>query len=402
MIKFLKDKTSLFLIYEPESKDVSWVDEKLSSTGSVTINRAFTFSKLDKLNEEDQCIKFIFGNLNDDYYIIDRDILGISHDLLIYKDFNFTKKNFIASYNTSIFRKIDDALNGKEVIIGGEKEDAISIEDFNNLVKNFPNTTELKYYSRIRILREINDYFGGLSEAEKRLKSNLENRIVRRESDNGSYIRETFKEYEIKKYEFIYDELIEMLKEAESYSENIWQNKILDLLLLVFPKYIKVIKELNVKDFYTDPKREITRKIDFSLIDCNGNIDIIEIKKPFEKAILTSRAYRDNYVPKNELSGSIVQVEKYIFHLNKWGVSGERIINDKYKDELPSGLIIKVINPKAMIILGRDNNFSDKHKFDFEFIRRKYSNVLDIMTYDDLLRRVENIILMLRNNQNNQ
>ncbi|WP_266126072.1 Shedu immune nuclease family protein [Acinetobacter bereziniae] len=402
MIEFLKDKTLLFLIYEPESNDVSWVDEKLSSTGSVTINRVFSFSKLDKFNEEDQCIKFVFGNLNDDYYTIDRDILGISHDLLIYKDFNFTKKNFIASYNISIFRKIDDALNGKEIIIGGEKEDAISIEDFNNLIKNFPNTTELKYYSRIRILREINDYFGGLSEAEKRLKSNLENRIVRRESDNSSYIRDTFKGYEIKKYEFIYDELIEMLNEAESYSENVWQDKILDLLLLIFPKYIKVIKELNVKDFYTDSKRDITRKIDFSLIDCNGNIDIVEIKKPFEKAILTSRLYRDNYVPKNELSGSIVQVEKYIFHLNKWGASGERTINDKYKDKLPSGLSIKVVNPKAMIILGRDNNFSDKHKFDFEFIRRKYSNVLDIMTYDDLLRRVENIISMLRSNQNNQ
>jgi len=171
---------------------------------------------------------------------------------------------------------------------------------------------------------------------------------------------------------------------------------------LIFPKYIKVIKELNVKDFYTDSKRDITRKIDFSLIDCNGNIDIVEIKKPFEKAILTSRLYRDNYVPKNELSGSIVQVEKYIFHLNKWGASGERTINDKYKDKLPSGLSIKVVNPKAMIILGRDNNFSDKHKFDFEFIRRKYSNVLDIMTYDDLLRRVKNIISMLRSNQNNQ
>nr|WP_094195017.1 Shedu immune nuclease family protein [Acinetobacter bereziniae] len=234
------------------------------------------------------------------------------------------------------------------------------------------------------------------------MKSNLENRIVRRESDNSLYIRDTFKGYEIKKYEFIYDELIEMLNEAESYSENVWQDKILDLLLLIFPKYIKVIKELNVKDFYTDSKRDITRKIDFSLIDCNGNIDIVEIKKPFEKAILTSRLYRDNYVPKNELSGSIVQVEKYIFHLNKWGASGERTINDKYKDKLPSGLSIKVVNPKAMIILGRDNNFSDKHKFDFEFIRRKYSNVLDIMTYDDLLRRVKNIISMLRSNQNNQ
>ena len=57
---------------------------------------------------------------------------------------------------------------------------------------------------------------------------------------------------------------------------------------------------------------------------------------------------------------------------------------------------LKITNPKAMILLGRDNDFTGNQRFDFEIIRRKYANMLDIMTYDDLLRRVGNIIEMMK------
>ena len=123
-----------------------------------------------------------------------------------------------------------------------------------------------------------------------------------------------------------------------------------------------------------------------------AKIDIIEIKKPFTNSLLSSSKYRDNYTPKKELSGSVMQVEKYLFHLNKWGVEGEKQINAKRSSELPSGMKIKVTNPKAMLILGRDNDFAADQKFDFEIIKRKYVNIVDIMTYDDLLQRLENII----------
>ena len=93
-----------------------------------------------------------------------------------------------------------------------------------------------------------------------------------------------------------------------------------------------------------------------------------------------------------------MQAEKYLFHLNKWGQAGERDIYDKRKSEFPDGMELKITNPKAMILLGRDNDFSGEQRFDFEIIRRKYANMMDIMTYDDLLRRVENIIAMMRRN----
>jgi hypothetical protein len=51
-----------------------------------------------------------------------------------------------------------------------------------------------------------------------------------------------------------------------------------------------------------------------------------------------------------------------------------------------------------MLILGRDKDFDEKQKFDFEIIKRKYTNIVDIMTYDDLLRRLDNIIAMIQHN----
>ena len=36
----------------------------------------------------------------------------------------------------------------------------------------------------------------------------------------------------------------------------------------------------------------------------------------------------------------------------------------------------------------RSNIFAEHQKADFEIIRRKYKNILDIITYDDLLYRL--------------
>ncbi|MFY1612152.1 Shedu anti-phage system protein SduA domain-containing protein [Macellibacteroides fermentans] len=56
------------------------------------------------------------------------------------------------------------------------------------------------------------------------------------------------------------------------------------------------------------------------MVDSGGNIDIIEIKKPMDNCIITKSQYRDNFIPMRELSGTVMQIEKYIFYLNKWGL----------------------------------------------------------------------------------
>ena len=50
-----------------------------------------------------------------------------------------------------------------------------------------------------------------------------------------------------------------------------------------------------------------------------------------------------------------------------------------------------------MLILGRSKDFDEQQKFDFEIIRRKYVNIMDILTYDDLLARLDRIIDKFKN-----
>ncbi|SPT52832.1 Uncharacterised protein [Actinomyces bovis] len=45
-------------------------------------------------------------------------------------------------------------------------------------------------------------------------------------------------------------------------------------------------------------------------VGSSGTIDILEIKKPFADCLLSRGRYRDNYVPKRELAGAVVQCEK--------------------------------------------------------------------------------------------
>ena len=69
----------------------------------------------------------------------------------------------------------------------------------------------------------------------------------------------------------------------DNYSEKDWQKLIVDFLLLIIPKYIAVIEECPVKDFYSNPLKPTNRRIDMALVGANGAIDIVEIKKPATK-----------------------------------------------------------------------------------------------------------------------
>lgn len=184
-----------------------------------------------------------------------------------------------------------------------------------------------------------------------------------------------------------------MLKNSElTYSENQWQKEILQFVLLLFPKYIAVFEKVKFRDIYSQK----TRELDYGLIDFQGHLDVVEIKKPFNSSIISDGLYRDNHIPRRELSGTIMQIEKYIYYLNKGGTECETNLTKKYINELPEGMKIKIVNPTGMIIMGRDNNLSKSQLSDFEIIKRKYKNIIDIFTYDDLLRRLEMTISQLR------
>ena len=82
----------------------------------------------------------------------------------------------------------------------------------------------------------------------------------------------------------------------------------------LYPKYIAGVREVVIKGVDRHEKRP-----DFLLVDANGYIDILEIKKPNVQILTKQSSYRNNYVPVRELAGAIQQIEKYIYCLNVWG-----------------------------------------------------------------------------------
>jgi hypothetical protein len=399
VIKIFKDNGRLLLSYQPDRfGGRHWLEQKLEQDGSVTLRRTFKFTNADLVSQVAQADAdeggdwiFVLGVLEGGYYKVSREILGLKYDLMLDSAMKLELGTFIAQRDISIFRRIDELLT-EPIVVSGNDASALPLADFEHLLKTFPTSTELTHYARSRITRVLKDYFGTLSDAEERLNRLLKSKKILVARSRKSLIAD----FELQKFEYIHAELKSMLAAVESYTENDWQKKILGLLLFIFPKYIAVLENVHVKDFYSNPGKVSDRYIDLMLVDANGSVDIIEVKKPFPNALLSRNKYRSSHTPRNELAGTIMQAEKYLFHLSKWGSAGEQEIYRKRKSELPDGIELKITNPKALILLGRDDSFNGEQRFDFEIIRRKYANMLDIMTYDDMLRRLENIIVMMK------
>lgn len=396
MLKLYIENQKLLLKYSSQN-GAGWADNSLKTKGYVTIAKVFTFlpnNVCDQgdLDPDEPDRTFVLGCCEGEHCRISREVLGTKYDVLIAQSIALSTKSFIASRSISVFKKVETVVD-EPIVVSDAIEGAISIQGFQSLLDNFPTTTEHLHYANARIEGVLRDYFDKTLNAQEKFEKYLSKRKTITPKSRVKF----FNQYEAEKYRYIRDTVTEMLADSESYSEDTWQKLIVEFLLLLFPKYIAVLENLQVKDYYSKPGKTINRFIDLTLVDVNGNIDIVELKKPSTNPMLSSGKYRDNYTPAKELSGAVMQVEKYLFHLNKYGSEGEKKINAKRSAELPEGIEVRVSNPKGMIILGRDNLLTDEQSFDFEIIKRKYANIIDIMTYDDLLRRLDNTILKYEN-----
>jgi hypothetical protein len=405
-ILFIPEQERLLLKYRPSDiRDPRLVGYKLETEGRVTVRKTFSFERADlveKIESEEVDefeYTFLFGVADGAYFRVKHQILDLKHDLLLAREMKLTDKTFIATRDISIFCRID-VLVDEPIVVGGDADGAIPPEAFDELLANFPTTTELTHYARARVAGVLKDYLGTMSNAQAKLDSYLNQKKTIRNRSKIDFI----KEYEPKKFEYVRDEISAMLLEVEAnlkaYKEEDWQRQIAEFILLIFPKYVAVLEKVHIKDFYPKGcKVQAKREIDFMLVDANGTVDVIEIKRPEPHQLLSKKpGSRGNYTPSSALSEAIMQVEKYLFHMSKWGRTGEVDIQKRRQDELPAGFAIRITNPKAMLILGRDKNFTVDQLFDFEIIKRKYANIVDIMTYDDLLRRLDNIIAMIHHN----
>lgn len=336
--------------------------------------------------DDDNHMQFLLGEAEGNYYKIGRGILVDDQDIYLHKNLSFSSKLFVASERISIFRTLA-SLYPHDIYVGGKHKTAIPGRVFQQLLDQFPTTTEKNRYAQARVAGVLRNYLEDMMDAESAYLRLLNKRVHTR----TSRLPKLFQQQELHKYGSIIQRLEYMLNHEDGYSELNWQEELLGILQLLYPKYITVFREAIIRLPHGQ-----RRELDYVLLDANGHVDIIEIKKPFGHKIMSDDHYRNNYIPLRELSGTIMQLEKYLYHLNRHAAAVEEDWSSQYRDQLPHQFSIKVTNPTGIIIMGRDHILNEGQRMDFEVVKRKYKNIVDIITYDDLLRRLRITVEQLR------
>lgn len=389
-ISFEYSKDKLILCYTPVM-GLDDITKRLDTEDGVSVKHTFWVTKdllCEDIEDDDdweETLRFYIGAVGEAYTQLDSKVFSTDHCFYFGNEIKLKPEMFTAYRNISILRKIDEVIE-RDFYIGGdwENHNGISKETFDNLLENFPKTAELDKYAHKRIASIIKDYFPECDKYEA-----IYEKFV--ESKNSSYassvsaISKFNVQIELEQFTVAYQELLDMLNRYEAIDEKQWQEKIHNILQLLYPKYICCAREIK---FYGGKK---DKQPDFLLVDANGFVDILEIKKA-DVRMLTQ--YRNNYVATREISGAIQQIEKYIFCLNSSDKAKEDV-SKKLTEFLPKGVEVEIVNPQGILLAGRSNEFTDEQKKDFELIKRQYKHVADIMTYDDLAQRLRNIIASL-------
>lgn len=367
------------------------ITKRLDTEDGVSVKHTFLVTKdllCEDIEDDDdweETLRFYIGAVGEAYTQLDSEVFSTDHSFYFGNEIKLKPEMFTAYRNISILRKIDEVIE-RDFYIGGdwENHNGISKEIFDDLLKKFPKTAELDKYAHKRIAGIIKDYFPECDKYEA-----IYEKFV--ESKNSSYassvstISKFNVQIELEQFTVAYQELMDMLNRFETIDEKQWQEKIHNILQLLYPKYICCAREIK---FYGGKE---DKQPDFLLVDANGFVDILEIKKA-DIRMLTQ--YRNNYVATREISGAIQQIEKYIFCLNSSDKAKEDV-SKKLTEFLPAGVEVKIVNPQGVLLAGRSNEFTDEQKKDFELIKRQYKHVADVMTYDDLAQRLRNIIASL-------
>ena len=387
-IKVVCEEKCLNIIYSPainfdvieqNINDGTWIK------GTFWVNK----TNIVEINQDDESICFTIAKTKENYYLLDREVFGIKHNISIEKKLNISDKWFITYPKTSVIKKIDELLQDDLCIVADEngEENYLPSRAFLELIEVFPNSYEVKKYVSSRISYLLSTYVEGVWKNKESYERYLEKKEANLPLSSFPNIK--LMGYEM--YKKAYDELELMLKNSMSYSEKEWQRRIYEIICVLYPKYIARFREIEVG---TDGRHMKTP--DFILVDSAGFVDILEIKKPDGIKVVSTTEYRNNYVASRDLEGAIVQIEKYIYILNHEGEARVKKIQDKVRNHLPSNFRLKVVNPQGILLLGRSNNLTDEQLFDFEIIKRQHKNIVDIMTYDDLLKRFRNILNQIK------
>ena len=399
MVSIEQEPDKLLVKYSPNT-GILWIFKHFQEKETFCVKKIFYVSENEIDTRSEVSIPFVSFKIADTitidgqtFYYFNKKILNISFDLYITTNCHISEKWFIGERQVSIFKIIDTFWKHNELFIGTDGENAITEEIFIQVINSLPNHTELDKYVQARICASMKNFLSPKNDSV----SSFHRYLNKRQLSANDLQEIDFDDFKITQYQFLHEKMQKMLSESESvYTENDWQKLIMKFIHVLFPKYVVIEQHPKIIN-----RGNNNRIPDIILGDVNGYVDIIEIKKPFGTGMLTSKAstrYRNNYIPLRELSGAVMQCEKYIYYMTTGGEKAQEELNKQYRQVLPSNYELRIVNPKALIIMGRSNEFCEPQADDFEIIKRKYKNILDIITYDDLLYRLKRAIDILTEN----
>lgn len=404
--KYIETNRQLIIVFTEIEQDSDFIKSKINSDDSLgfrsfyntfyfTDNDKYYFGPLDSediRNDYEDKAAFVIGEVVDSYIKLKKSVFRIDTNIYMDKNllFNSRDKNYFYKYPNISLIKILSNYTKEDIYIDKKTVDEKGHFDskiFELFKKSLPSSIEIQNYKYFEVDKVLHDYFNDSKDYESIINKIREKRIS---FDYNEFLNEQIANFEdagkvdLEKYKFILENLKLMLN--KKIIETKWQKALLPYIRLLFPQYIYIIDEVKILDLEFD-----NRRIDYLLIDYSGNVDIIELKVPTVD-LIRKNTYRDNYIGSRELTGSVMQCEKYIFYLCANKEKNEQKIKKYLNEKYGADIDVQIIRPHATIIAGRSNEFNQKQLNDFKIIRSQYSNIADIISYDDLINRVKRLI----------
>ena len=161
--RFEKDNKKLKCIYQFNNW-YSFNVEKLDTEDGIPIRRTFFINRyIEHEIIDDDTIKFVIGELEGDYYKLDKNVFHTKNTFYFYKDIKLKANYFFQSNKISVLNKIDKIITN-DLYIGGEVLNAIPEDIYINMIRNFPNRMECLKYQNMRIEYLCESYISSIKD----------------------------------------------------------------------------------------------------------------------------------------------------------------------------------------------------------------------------------------------
>jgi len=385
------DNTGIYVSKQMEN--YQWIkdfcDEDTNET--LTVFRVFDVHREDiSISEDDWSsssayVTIKIGSFSNDIYTIPGEVLNSDFSLQVRPGSELNKIEYFTNrYNVKIMKWILETVHDN-ITIGNEEGD-LRIETLDSLIKRFPTSTDVQYYIKERICNIVSEDLEigkDYESAHQRYIDSKRNQPVKSFVD--------INEYDLERLLFVRRHMDEMLKTQDAYGETDWQEAIKTVALILFPQYIHASREKCLTAVFGHQRR-----VDFLLIDSAGYVDIMEIKKPSVPILKPKPDGHNNINPTPAFTSCVMQVETYIYSLLK--STDRKLVETAQKilDEEKINLKLNVLNPRGLIVMGYFDDITAEEEYALEVIRRQFSHIVDIITYNDLIQRIDNMITFLK------